>query len=107
MLACVGLPSDEENMRLSRRSLLGLGPAALLLHLALVQVIQAVPDYCQISTCPGGSHTGCKFQPGAGPSAKCSKDANTLSDSERGVILSTHNQLRQKLAAGEVSGAYC
>lgn len=81
-----------------------------LLHLAVgltaLQALRAVAaqqDYCQLAACPAGSHTACKFKPGAPPSEACSKDANGLLASDKNDIVDLHNQLRQQLARGEVS----
>ncbi|XP_034230941.1 venom allergen 5-like [Thrips palmi] len=78
--------------------------ARLLVLLHLHMAVVAAVDYCQLPSCPGGSHTACKFKPGSGPAAKCSKDANGLSASEKDDILNEHNKLRRQLANGELDG---
>ncbi|KAK3931368.1 Venom allergen 3 [Frankliniella fusca] len=81
-----------------------LGVLGVLLLLALQLQLAAGQDYCQLASCPGSSHTACKFKPGSGPAEKCSKDANGLTDADRDSILSLHNKLRQELADGKLDG---
>ncbi|KAE8740329.1 hypothetical protein FOCC_FOCC014177 [Frankliniella occidentalis] len=63
-------------------------PVTVVLLLALLGLLQpaAAQDYCQLSACPGGSHTACKFKPGAGPAEKCSKDAVGMTDADRDAL---------------------
>ncbi|XP_033213844.1 venom allergen 3-like [Belonocnema kinseyi] len=68
----------------------------VVLILAVLKFSDAT-DYCNIGTCAPGVHTMCLFQ---NPAPQCQAYCVGLTDQEKQLILSKHNELRRKVAAG-------
>ncbi|KAL7297324.1 hypothetical protein TKK_0009719 [Trichogramma kaykai] len=61
----------------------------------------SLANYCNIESCQGRQHTACRFT-GNEKSSRCNKILiDGLTDAEKEEILKYHNEIRQKVAAGE------